>query len=150
MKMEEQRKKYDKEYYLKNKEKRIGQVLKNHSKNREKRLKQMKELHLKNIEKDSKKNKEYRLKNIEAIKKQQKEYKAIDWIKDNRSDFKEVCRMAGRSPEYVREKILQSLLEREKQIVNNTATIQENTSNISVYNLPRYMHSYLDRKKDDK
>ena len=76
--------------------------------------------------------------------------KAIDWIKDNRSDFKEVCRMAGRSPEYVREKILQSLLEREKQIVNNTATIQENTSNISVCNLPRYMHSYLDRKKDDK
>ena len=82
MKMEEQRKKYDKEYYLKNKEKRIGQVLKNHSKNREKRLKQMKELHLKNIEKDSKKNKEYRLKNIEAIKKQQKEYKAKPEIKE--------------------------------------------------------------------
>lgn len=78
----EQRKKYDKEYYLKNKEKKIGQVLKNYSKNREKRLKQMKELHLKNREKDSKRNKEYRLKNIEAIKKQQKEYKAKPEIKE--------------------------------------------------------------------
>ena len=82
MKMEEQRKKYDKEYYLKNKEKRIGQVLKNHSKNREKRLKQMKELHLKNREEDSKKNKEYRLKNIEVIRKQQREHKARPEIKE--------------------------------------------------------------------
>ena len=71
----EQQKKYDKEYYLKNKEKRIGQILKNYSKNREKRLRQMKELHLKNREKDSKRNKEYRLKNIEVLRKKQKEYK---------------------------------------------------------------------------
>ena len=71
-----QQKKYDKEYYLKNREKRLRQVLENFSKNREKRLRQMKELHLKNKEEDNKRNKEYRLKNIEVIRKQQKEHKA--------------------------------------------------------------------------
>jgi len=33
--------------------------------------------------------------------------------------------MAGRSPEYVRERILQSLLEREKRIVENTERIRK-------------------------
>ena len=32
--------------------------------------------------------------------------------------------MAGRSPEYVRERILQTLLEREKRIVENTERIK--------------------------
>ena len=81
-----QQKKYDKEYYLKNKEKRIRQVLEIYSKNREKRLGQMKELHLKNREEDSKRNKEYRLKNIEVIKKQQKEYKAKPEIKERTNE----------------------------------------------------------------
>ena len=46
--------------------------------------------------------------------------KAISWIKHSNGDFKKVCQMAGRSPEYVRERILQSLLEREKRIIENT------------------------------
>ena len=46
--------------------------------------------------------------------------KAISWIKHSNGDFKKVCQMAGRSPEYVREKILQTLLEREKRIIENT------------------------------
>ena len=46
--------------------------------------------------------------------------KAISWIKHSNGDFKKVCQMAGRSPEYVRERILQSLLEREKRIIQNT------------------------------
>ena len=46
--------------------------------------------------------------------------KAINWIKRSGGDFKKVCQMAGRSPEYVREKILQTLLEREKRIIENT------------------------------
>ena len=46
--------------------------------------------------------------------------KAISWIKRSGGDFKKVCQMAGRSPEYVREKILQTLLEREKRIIENT------------------------------
>ena len=50
--------------------------------------------------------------------------KAISWIKHGGSDFKKVCQMAGRSPEYVRERILQSLLEREKRIVENTERIR--------------------------
>ena len=51
--------------------------------------------------------------------------KAISWIKHGGSDFKKVCQMAGRSPEYVRERILQSLLEREKRIVENTERIRK-------------------------
>ena len=46
--------------------------------------------------------------------------KSINWIKRAGGDFKKVCQMAGRSPEYVREKILQTLLEREKRIIENT------------------------------
>ena len=50
--------------------------------------------------------------------------KAISWIKHAGGDFKKVCQMAGRSPAYVRERILQSLLEREKRIVENTERIK--------------------------
>ena len=49
--------------------------------------------------------------------------KAINWIKRAGVDFKKVCQMAGRSPEYVRERILQTLLEREKRIIENTERI---------------------------
>jgi len=50
--------------------------------------------------------------------------KAINWIKHDGGDFKKVCQMAGRSPAYVRERILQSILEREKRIVENTERIR--------------------------
>ena len=46
--------------------------------------------------------------------------KSITWIKHNGGDFQEVCQMAGRSPGYVRERILQILLEREKRIIQHT------------------------------
>ena len=39
--------------------------------------------------------------------------KAITWFKANRSDFKEVCKMAGRDPDYVYQRIIKLLLERE-------------------------------------
>ena len=39
--------------------------------------------------------------------------KAITWFKANRADFKEVCKMAGRDPDYVYRKIIKLLLERE-------------------------------------
>ena len=38
---------------------------------------------------------------------------AISWFKANRADFKEVCRMAGRDPEYVHRKMAKPLIERE-------------------------------------
>ena len=41
---------------------------------------------------------------------------AINWIKHDSPDFKRVCSMAGRSPYYVRERILQGLLDRESDI----------------------------------
>jgi len=39
--------------------------------------------------------------------------KAITWFKANRADFKEVCKMAGRDPDYVYRKIIKLLIERE-------------------------------------
>ena len=39
--------------------------------------------------------------------------KAIEWFKANRADFKEVCRMAGRNPNYVYRKMLIPLAQRE-------------------------------------
>jgi len=39
--------------------------------------------------------------------------RAIEWFKANRADFKEVCRMAGRNPEYVYLKMQKPLEERE-------------------------------------
>jgi|TARA_R110000823_G_scaffold285557_1_gene403981 hypothetical protein len=50
--------------------------------------------------------------------------KAINWIKHDGADFRKVCDMAGRSPQYIRERILQALLEREKRIVENTERIR--------------------------
>jgi len=38
--------------------------------------------------------------------------------------------MAGRSPEYVRETILQSLLEREKRIIQNTERFYNETKEL--------------------
>ena len=56
--------------------------------------------------------------------------KAISWIKRSGGDFKNVCQMAGRSPEYVRETILQSLLEREKRIIQNTERFYNETKEL--------------------
>ena len=41
---------------------------------------------------------------------------AISWFKANRADFKEVCKMAGRDPDYVYRKIIKSLVEREEHM----------------------------------
>ena len=56
--------------------------------------------------------------------------KAISWIKRSGGDFKKVCQMAGRSPEYVRERILQTLLEREKRIIQNTERFYSETKKL--------------------
>mgnify|MGYP003138918786 CR=1 FL=1 len=39
--------------------------------------------------------------------------KAIEWFKANRADFKEVCKMAGRNPDYVHRRMKKPLVERE-------------------------------------
>ena len=56
--------------------------------------------------------------------------KAINWIKHDGADFKKVCVMAGRSPQYVRERILQALLEREKRIITNTERSRHETQKL--------------------
>ena len=40
--------------------------------------------------------------------------KALAWLKGYSEDFKEVCEMAGRNPNYVRMKLIKQLEEREK------------------------------------
>tara|TARA_R110002110_G_scaffold87818_3_gene228612 strand:- start:2567 stop:3106 length:540 start_codon:yes stop_codon:yes gene_type:complete len=42
--------------------------------------------------------------------------KSIAWFKANREDFKEVCKMAGRDPDYVYRKILKLLVKREEKM----------------------------------
>ena len=54
---------------------------------------------------------------------------AINWIKHDGNDFKKVCVMAGRSPQYVRERILQALLDRESKILGTKRKIIEGRNN---------------------
>jgi hypothetical protein len=51
---------------------------------------------------------------------------AINWIKHDSADFKRVCTMAGRSPQYVRNRILEALLDREEKIVGTRSRIRDN------------------------
>ena len=73
--------------------------------------------------------------------------KAISWIKHNGVDFKKVCQMAGRSPEYVRERILQTLLEREKRIVENTERIKNYETKKLESNEQRERHEADDKRR---
>ena len=77
---------------------------------------------------------------------------AINWIKHDGGDFQKVCRLAGRSPLYIRERILQSLLEREAHIVNKIRTIRENVaeclSRKNVYNLAQVRLSQMNGKNE--
>tara|TARA_R100001129_G_C5100062_1_gene183956 strand:+ start:122 stop:448 length:327 start_codon:yes stop_codon:yes gene_type:complete len=54
---------------------------------------------------------------------------AINWIKHDSGDFKRVCVMAGRSPQYIRERILQALLDREAEILGTKQRILEGRNN---------------------
>jgi len=73
--------------------------------------------------------------------------KAISWIKHNGVDFKKVCQMAGRSPEYVRERILQTLLKREKRIVENTERIKNYETKKLESNEQRERHEADDKRR---
>ena len=53
---------------------------------------------------------------------------AINWIKHDSTDFKRVCSMAGRSPQYVRNRILEALLDREEMIVGTRSRIRDNVN----------------------
>jgi len=54
---------------------------------------------------------------------------AINWIKHDSADFRRVCSMAGRSPQYVRDRILEALLDREEKIVGKRSRILEGRTN---------------------
>jgi hypothetical protein len=54
---------------------------------------------------------------------------ALRWIKHGR-DFNMVCRMAGREGTYVKERMLNKVIEREAAIINNHVKIKEATNNI--------------------
>ena len=87
---------------------------------------------------------------------------ALRWIKHGR-DFNMVCRMAGREGTYVKERMLNKVIEREAAIINNHVKIKEATNNILILKneaakanirkqnrrdysyLPKYSHTYVDR-----
>jgi len=73
--------------------------------------------------------------------------KAISWIKHGGGDFKKVCQMAGRSPDYVRERILLTLLEREKRIVENTERIKNYETKKLESNEQRERHEADDKRR---
>ena len=42
--------------------------------------------------------------------------RAIEWFKANRADFKEVCKLAGRNPDYVHRRMIKPLAQREEHM----------------------------------
>jgi|TARA_Y100000114_G_C11719322_1_gene307647 hypothetical protein len=99
---------------------------------------------------------------------------ALGWIKGG-SDFGSVCRLAGRDPSYVKERMLNKVIVREAAILGKRALIKKQIDNviklkpklipskpikikgkkkyewkpIKDYSfLPKYDHGYIDRKKD--
>lgn len=87
---------------------------------------------------------------------------ALRWIKHGK-DFNMVCRMAGREGKYVKEKMLNKVIEREANLLGKHASIRNATNNILILkneaakrkvrrqkekeytNLPKYSHDYVDR-----
>ena len=86
---------------------------------------------------------------------------ALSWIKHG-SDFNYVCGLAGRDPHYVRQRMLNKVIEREaailsqrdrikRRVISNVIhlkmrqkeTKQENTKEFKW--LPRYEHDYVER-----
>ena len=99
---------------------------------------------------------------------------ALSWIKHG-SDFNYVCRLAGRDPNYVRQRMLNKVIAREAEILGKREMRKQQVHNIIVLKpqekkllpikikkrkkyvwkpvkdysfLPKYDHGYIDRKKD--
>jgi len=60
--------------------------------------------------------------------------RAINWFKNDSGNFKEVCRLAGRNPVYVRNRMLPKILEREQKIDTYESNIKyDNIRPIGVF-----------------
>ena len=84
---------------------------------------------------------------------------ALSWIKHG-SDFNYVCRLAGRDPDYVRQRMLNKVIEREAFILSERDRISRGLHNIvrlevakakkpfvkkDYKYIPKYTHDYVDR-----
>ena len=70
---------------------------------------------------------------------------ALSWIKHG-IDFNNVCGLAGRDPNYVRNRMLDKVIAREAQILTGHKEIREGVSNILKFkHLPKQTHEYVDR-----
>ena len=84
---------------------------------------------------------------------------ALSWIKHG-SDFNYVCRLAGRDPDYVRQRMLNKVIEREDFILSERDRISRGVHNIvrlevakakkpfvkkDYKYIPKYTHDYVDR-----
>ena len=84
---------------------------------------------------------------------------ALSWIKHG-SDFNYVCRLAGRDPNYVRQRMLNKVIEREAFILSERDRISKGVHNIvrlevakakkpfvkkDYKYIPKYTHDYVDR-----
>ena len=70
---------------------------------------------------------------------------ALSWIKHG-MDFNNVCGLAGRDPNYVRNRMLDKVIAREAQILTGHKEIREGVSNILKFkHLPKQTHEYVDR-----
>ena len=84
---------------------------------------------------------------------------ALSWIKHG-SDFNYVCRLAGRDPNYVRQRMLNKVIEREAFILSERDRISRGVHNIvrlevakakkpfvkkDYKYIPKYTHDYVDR-----
>ena len=84
---------------------------------------------------------------------------ALSWIKHG-SDFNYVCRLAGRDPDYVRQRMLNKVIEREAFILSERDRISRGVHNIvrlevakakktfvkkDYKYIPKYTHDYVDR-----
>ena len=84
---------------------------------------------------------------------------ALSWIKHG-SDFNYVCRLAGRDPDYVRQRMLNKVIEREAFILSERDRISRGVHNIvrlevakakkpfvkkDYKYIPKYTHTYVER-----
>ena len=84
---------------------------------------------------------------------------ALSWIKHG-SDFNYVCRLAGRDPDYVRQRMLNKVIEREAFILSERDRISKGIHNVvrlevvkakkpfvkkDYKHIPKYTHDYVDR-----
>jgi len=74
---------------------------------------------------------------------------ALSWIRHG-MDFNYVCQLAGRNPNYVRKRMLDRVIEREAQILNEHKRIKDGANNIIKIRNMQIQKAILEPKKKKK